>query len=897
MKKTTKNLLLIYAALLLVMIGIFYVILFVYKPPSKKSQDDVIISHQKPASFTDQKPPYFSPSDSTPFATVSPAPSATVSPLPADQWTLLIQDPLGDPIPAGIVAVGSESLSFIDGHITFPAAETRELSVRVSAEGYAPGEFAVTPGSLPLVLDYLCDFFIQVENEKGDPVPNTTVLVWNSNPPPRPIGDQAAAYTHINSLENPIHLTMNGKECQVSRVDEPIESIEKYGSPDGRVYPKVGDRIMALGACTWHPGYTPLYIHQGYDGQRGALILGEFLPLTARHSTRLRIWDTLRLTEQVDSNQANINTQILEILRDDQRWYYFLIFPECPVDQPPQLKKKTDEKGELVLRSIPPALYYAQAFDDKNRSSGILPLHPACGGARLRLNGEGDFRVYVKREGLPTKNAYYTSVSEAEVLLQSQKGLRIYSETTDSSGTARYRKLPYGNYRLTVKALGQIVEKTITFNKPVDSCLVTLQQDELYTISGIVLEQDSGVPVADYALVCLNEYEDNLYQEAITDAEGCFEFPNVIPGKYCLAENVNSIGDLKYIFANPTLNYLFLQESSSHFGTFNLNVYEDIQDLEIRVKPVVKTMFSGIVVDTEDVPVADARITVSPMKFNEIFDGHAKLYPENSKTDANGLFTVTMFNHRQTVNQYFEYEVAAMLGRMAPSRWLPNPYNPKNYSLVKEKFQPSSLGSIIVAGDMGDTITDLRIVIEPYVTDKTLQGKLVAEGEDQFAEVNIYANQGNQDIPIRVNQAGNFKAENISAGDLRLVIYPHIHASVYTPYGLQNYLKYRKRTVIIPIEEGQPQTYAEIPLLRSGYFWGHVMDGDGTPLPNAVVAAKDRANSDQHFGSTITNANGFFFISSSQLSFDETYNIKYRVGEQRKVLYDVSPNTGDLLLQ
>ena len=172
-------------------------------------------------------------------------------------------------------------------------------------------------------------------------------------------------------------------------------------------------------------------------------------------------------------------------------------------------------------------------------------------GARLRLKGEGEFRVYVERDGIPAKDKYFIKVPDAAVTLQSLAGIKLYSQKSDYSGEAFYKNLPYGKYRLTVKALDQTVEKTITFNKPVDSCFVTLRQDELYNVTGIVLEQDSGAPVPGYTLELNTDMAANgnyVYQEVISDATGCFEFHNVIPGKYSLAGPVKLPSELKYFF-------------------------------------------------------------------------------------------------------------------------------------------------------------------------------------------------------------------------------------------------------------------------------------------------------------------------------------------------------------
>ena len=649
MNITSKNLWLFSIIFFIVITGVIFVIIFSTPDP----QSDVIVSYQRPASFDTVKS---SPSVVVP-ATPAPASKATATPIPADQWVLKIQDPLGDPISAGTIAFGSESLLFTCGSVIMPTTAPHELSVRVSADGYAPGEFSVTPNSLPLVLDYLCDFYILVEDENGNPVPNTTIHVWKSNPPPRPAGDETAAYTKSDfSLGNTIHLTRNTEECRVQWVSKPSNEFEINAPRNGFVYPKIGDVIMALGACTWQDKHTPLYSNQTDEFQRAASILGEFLPYSAKRSCRLRIWDTLRLTEQAGSSQSNIHLQRLEILRDNQLFYYNQFFPECAESQPLFLEEKANDQGEWRLRGVPPAIYYVQASDNQNRCSGIMPLHPACSGARLRMRGEGELRVTVEREGVPAKAEYFKRVADADVTLQSMTGTRRYSQKSNIEGKVFYKNLPYGKYRLTVKALGQTVDKMITFNKPYDFIHITLKQEEMYKVTGIVLEKDSGIPVAGYPLELkagegLRGYY--VYQEVVSDAKGRFEFNDVIPGNYSFSEHAKSLSELNYIFADPTIAHSYFCEKCAYLSSISLNVYENIFDFKIFVKPVVKTTFSGIVVDQKGTPAANAAFSAVARYKDEVFADKAKLIPENFKTNANGTsFPLTMFNGYRSDNIY-----------------------------------------------------------------------------------------------------------------------------------------------------------------------------------------------------------------------------------------------------
>ena len=431
MKKANKNLLLLYTILLFMVAGIIFVIVFVNTPPSKDPQADVIISYHRPTSFDPVKSTQF---NATPVETASPKPTATVTPLSmvsvagpenAVQWILTIRDPLGDLFPLGqspsavkVCLLPTAALLFRRQH--------RELTICVSAEGYVPGEFTVTPNSSPLVLDYLCDFSIYVEDEKGVAAPNTTIRIWKSNPPPRPIKDQATIYT---SNGNSFRLKRNEGECRVIWVSKPHHWYEATGSSDGDVYPQMGDLVMALGACAWQAGYAPLYINRERIPPAG-----EIFPLTLQRSRRLRIWDTFCLAERTDSNKRNTMSfpQVLEILRENQLKYYYQRFPNYPEDQPPIYEEKTNDNGEWKLRGVPPALYYVQAIGEKNLYSEVMTLYPACGGARLRLLGKGGLWVYVEREGITAKDKLFARVSGAEVILQSsQTGIKVYAKKSD----------------------------------------------------------------------------------------------------------------------------------------------------------------------------------------------------------------------------------------------------------------------------------------------------------------------------------------------------------------------------------------------------------------------------------------------------------------------------------
>ena len=898
MKLTSKNLLLFSFVFLFVIAGLICVIIFNTPDP----QSDVIITHERPASFDSVKSTQF---NDAPREVATPAPTtietssdidaAAATPVPEGQWALTVQDPLGDPIPSGIIAFGSESLSFTSSGIIVPATWPHELNIRTSAEGYAPGEFTVTPNSPPLVLDYLCDFLIRVENEKGAPAPNTTIRVWKSNPPPRPVKDQATVYQRTG---NSYRLMRNEYECKVTWVSEPRHSYEAAGSSRGDVYPKMGDLVVALGACAWQAGYAPLHHRERLS------FLGEMLPTTIQRSRRLRIWDTLCLAERTVLNQPDSSgfKQRLEILRENQLQFYRQDFPKRSENQPPLYEKKTNDKGECRLRGVPPALYYVQAIGGENQYSEIMTLNPACGGALLRLRGESiRLFVYVEKEGIPSKDKLFARVPNAEISLQSQKSIQLYSDKTDGVGEAYFDKLPYGKYRLIVNAQEQTVEKNITIKQAVDSCLVTLPHDEFYSITGIVLEEESGAPVSGYALELNTDnragsFGYHIYQETVSDADGCFEFHDVIPGDYCLSEDINSLGELEYIFSDPSEKYCDLTESNTHLSNIKLYVYEDIHDKKVLVKPIVKTNFSGIVVDQMDIPMANAVFTVAARLKSVVYTDKMKLHPKDFKTDSSGLFSLTIFNDWRSENQVYNFEITAMIGDMALPRWAPSIDNSVPSVFVKEKFHASSIASVTLEGDMGDAFNDLRIVLKPQITDKTLQGKLVAEGEDQFSLVYITATQNNQDVFIQLNKDGYFKAENISTGDMALDINTCICTSVDTTNGPREYNKYLNRIVKIRIEDEQPETYVEIPLHRAGYYWGYVKDGEGNPLPGTNVWAEDKPNPNGHRVYP-SDENGFFFISSLNLVEGKNYNIKYRIEGKLKVIPNVPLNTGNLMLQ
>ena len=891
MKITNKNLLLFFTVFILIIAGLICVIIFYTPDP----QSDVIVSSQRPASFDPVKSTQF---DATPVEIASPASTvtetspamniATATPIPSDQWEQKIQDPLGDPITAGTIAFGSDTLSFTNGSVIIPASAPHELKVKVSADGYAPGEFTITPNSSPLVLDYLCNFFIRVVDEKGAPAPNALIRIWKSNPPPRPIKDQATVYTNKGY---PFRLMRNEQSCRVIWADKPSSKQDTIVSIRGEAYPKIGDLIMSLGACAWQAGYASLHIRKGSYPQ----ISGIF-PLADGRSCRLRIWDSLSMAELSDSNQVHFLSfpQILEILRDDQVLLYYQYFPLFPENQPPLLEEKTNERGEWKLCNVPPALYYVQAFNGENCSSSIVTLYPASGGALLRLWGEGQLMVYVEKEGIHSKDKQFLRVPNAEIILQSQTGIKAYSEKSDDAGMARFLKLiPYGDYRLIVKAPGQTVEKNVTINKPVNTCLVKLPHEEFYKITGIVQMQDSGTPVAGYALE-LNtnmgpgDYGYHVYQETITDVNGRFEFHDVMPGKFNISENIKSLGELKYIFSEPSVGYHYLFESYNQLSNISLDVHENIHDLKILVKPLIKTNFSGCVVDLKGIPAANAVFSI------DFGMDKMHLYPEDFKTDASGLFSLTIFNTDPSVGIRRNFEITAMTGSMG-SPWVLIDEKKERYRLTKDNFLATSIGSVTVEGELGDTFKNLRITLEPKISDKTLQGRLVAEGENNYSEVNITATQKTRSVIFLQNEEGYFKAGNISAGDMTLTITPCIHSSIYTPNGLRKYNKYINRTVKIRIEDDQPETYVEIPLQRAGYYWGYVKDNNGKPLPDIAVWAEDKPNRDHMIAET--DQNGFFLIDWISLMEGKRYNIKYDVGGQEKIMPAVPLNTGNMLLQ
>lgn len=886
MKITNKILLCFAFAFFLIIVGLISTTIFSTPDP----QNDIKITQQMPESFDPIKSTQFNSANNiTNSLTLANSKQGEVdieldNLVSEDKWIIEIQDALGDPIPSGLVTYDNETKSFTNGSIIVPATSPKSIDLNVSADGYSSGAFTVTPNSPAIVLEYLCNFSILIEDKKGYPAPDTTIQVWKSNPPPRPLN-----YINVLSISNKrtFQLKRDGDECLVSWVSKPKHWFQSIDISKDDVYPKVGDLLFALDSSAWQIGYTPQHRHDPNTYY-------EIFPLTKQQSHRLKVWDSLSLGNRTETNHyegMGIDHK-LDILRDSQYQFCYIQLPNCKENQSPLYIDKTNDKGIWNLQGVPPALYYVQANSGDNLYSLRIPLHPACSGARLRMIGEGTLFVYALREGIPSKDKHYSRIMDAEINLVSEKGIKIYDKITIGDGGVRYN-LPFGRYRLIVHALGQKFEHKITFNKIWDTYNVIVPYDEFYSVSGTVVEEDGGIPVNAFPIQLNSNYGSYIYQETVTDSNGRFNFPRVIPGKYFLSEDFKSLDGIEYVFSDTSDTTHCLFESSTSFNWIDLDVNEDIDDIKILVKPVVKTIFSGIVVDRDGIPTLNTQFTVD-LKIRGRYVDKVKTYPEDFKTDSTGRFSLTIFSQERSENDRYDYVLTAFIGEILPPHIVQKP-DGSGADLVKNKINSSSSGSLTVIGDMGDTFNDLNIMLKPYTTDKILHGRFVVEEQEAFSEVYINGYQNTRNILIQLNKEGYFKSENISTGDLTLEINPAIKVQVDTPNGPYEMNKYLRRIVNIEIDDENQDTYVEIPLQPSGYYWGYVKDDSSNPLLGAQVWAEDKSNSNGH-PVYFTNKNGFFFIPMLKFEEGMKYNIRFRTENQDRIIPNIPINTGNLIL-
>ena len=403
-----------------------------------------------------------------------PSPALSGSPQ-QKRFTLNILDAMGDPIPGGIILAGSKEYKFTKGELIVTNLATAEIPISVSAEGYSPLTTTIKPEpgeTQTIVMDYVSSFELYVySNRHSIPAQDASIRIWKMNAPARPPLPEYQVPSSVDGDRiNTVNFHREQWEYRINQIGNE-SSYERYPVFDwsGKTFPRAEDSIIALGKCSWFNNVSPE--HEFNEGGEVGTFSGLgwinniYFPRADYKSNKLRISDTLSFLSNKDKLPLSAVMEKCEILRNGKQGWFYIKFPELPVDSPVWKELKTDNEGKCLIPDLPPALYYVQAVKD-NQSSQIIPLHPCCAGAEIQLATASRVLVIVKRSGMENKQSDFSELVASEFSLKGIENTSgFYTANTKSGGTIL--DVAHGNYLLQVKpSEGQPVEKRVTVQHP-----------------------------------------------------------------------------------------------------------------------------------------------------------------------------------------------------------------------------------------------------------------------------------------------------------------------------------------------------------------------------------------------------------------------------------------------
>lgn len=830
------------------------------------------------------------PVDVPAASTVNPASSQIEEPStitdisqPDARFVLHIQDAMGEPIASGVIFAGTKEYKFTKGDLSVTDSWTAGIPVTVSAEGYAPIEKVINPDDTSthtIAMEYVSSYQIAVGLIDSDTAAqNCSVRIWKGDIPERPVRDDVAIVTKSCYGFKKTRFGLQQKECRVTQGLLAFSPHEKNFDQFNVGYALTGDVLLALGNCVWSTNPMPDLNIQSKTVPEWS----DFVPIHAAQSSKLRIWDAMYLAQQKEVNSINLSNEKCIVQRDTRTGSYFLAFPDLPADSKIVCELKTDTNGRCRIDNLPPALYYVQAYKD-DQTSLIVPMHPACGGANLRMYNRSRVSVEVKREGLEYKDYNRSCVDGAEVLLKSSEGQSgFYSASTDY-GRVEFRNVPYGKYHLSVNPPdGQRFEKDIRIQKPEERIDVSISGWEKYAVTGIVIDADTEKPINNYELIL----EGMSTTDAVkTGEDGRFVFPDIQVGAYRISIDLTNSNNAKYLW---DIAYL-VKDNETLLPLKKAAVpgpgpkYENV---EIRLYKSLETLFSGTAVTQDKKPIAGAEITVS---FEEAKDKNFKwkllTIPAAPVTDQNGHFSVKVICGPKTRAEQGTFEITAIEGMSkAPD------YNPdtKFFDIQRSYAEANNIGSLALEGKPGQTFDNLQIVLKGK-NDGILHGRVITE-EENLNEVGIIAVQNTfkmgRDIPSNNDSNKNFTISNIAPGNFELHIYPGWKTEVETPFDIKTIHKYLDEKIILRMPENQKEMYVDVTLRHNGYLMGYAGIAGGDPFRFVNVEAINDNDAHLVIDGKETNHKGFFFVDG--LTPGEFYHFRFFNYNEKKEIYRSEP--------
>lgn len=755
---------------------------------------------------------------------------------PNMQFQLHFVDMLGEPIPAGSIKGLGKTYPFQNGFLCINDIQPDLYRLEISAPGYQTKIESIDFRNLnriDICLEYQCDFDVVVFSDASQTVraASATVNLFKITEADRPIWKQKKVNLEGELYNEPYNFEFRDGELRILKLLEIRDFDDANFKPilgKQRYTPNTNDRVIAIGQCTWNPNELGIESTQDIH----AINLFPFIPKRHTISRKLRIMDSLSFTQP--RYVGAVFKEICTFDRKDSTGFSYLVFPPKLSLSNPICQAMTDSNGICRFTALSPGLYYVQAEKGQLKSH-IKPLHPASGGVKLELSSLSCLKVYTWLGNIPDEYHFWNKKLEGvKIIIKSKNQNFIYmaENKTNLGGWALFEKVPFGDYTISAyppeSSALQPLFKDVSITQPDESLLFEFDNWNKHKIEGTVLRTDTKTGVEDYP-VCLKELQsptggDGNRVTTVTDKNGHYEFDNLPQGLYLISHVVSDLKNVQYyptvITSSTSENNLeyypyenFVIESSWKNNLHSaksevISIENDpIYQCNLWVSPIIKSRFSGRVINNQSKPVEGALVYVSPIRSDL---PKMLSFEDRPITDTKGFFSFVVMSKGGFTGEtpFFKGRVNAVLAKICPPYWIEDKgMDGKVYghSVAKEEITITSTGFQKVDFHLGDSINNLLITVDDTNT-TTLEGQFVGNDGKIPDNVDLKITQSGMTNSIKVDRNGFFKTSIVNDG--RYIYLEYSNAYRYDNQSEYGFVTYLSDSINIPFQKNKK--YIEI---------------------------------------------------------------------------------------
>ncbi len=767
-----------------------------------------------------------------------------------------IVDALGDAVRSGAIDLNQKTFNFTDGELNVFDIPNGAYQLVCNADNYASAtntiQISADNREALITLEYLCDYHINVffgnEDEFQRPVSGAEVYLYKGPVVQRPLSVSARIpYMTWRGTRNYAHIKRND-DIKVVGIDSGVVGAQDANSMGASDF-YINDKIAGISGCMWHSNSRIHFPHISADAYQ------------QDNSRRLRIWDALTCYTSPDIN-AHLSSpreqyDYVDIKRGQSDFF-------CKVGIP--VSKKilsataiTDANGKCQFRNLPAGTYIAQAHKGQFRSS-FKVLHPAVQSRNLFISSARNVNINVKRAGVEDKEL--ANLPNVEVLftpIDQSSNSGFYSGETNQYGKINFHSIPWGTYKLRIvpSPVSSVKQKTleVVIDEPEEKFVVELDSTSGLTISGTVIDENTGAPVENFGLE-LNQRNpvSGTHSRTVSDQSGRFSFTFLEKGRYCISPMMDKRYFNEYSMSprmekstypiqetdqseesnsNNKDEFVFSFKSMRNDGLTVL-LTEDINDMQYFVVSAVRTRFRGQVIDTEGRPAANVRVSTS-----------IHLLTTDAITDEDGRFELVAVS-RPSQSRH-KISITAKVCEPV--------FNPQAGTVPRVIMR----GSTDCRFSIGETINNIQIVMEKINREGKLKGQVITNDDrENFDGFRIVLHQKLGQIIQEIKSDGSFFIENIEPGHAGCWIIPPGKTIQHAIYGERYIEEYCREFFEVTIPEEPEPLSIEVKIYQAGNIAGVIGDEEGNPLPFTAIQLPQIPQSS--IRNSYTDENGLFFM-------------------------------------